>query len=143
MCTASHDGILNGYAGGIHAPGSFGSFLASLPIGTEIMSMSGVIAIWTGNYTTHRGHAAAHLEPATEGGPAAIIYLCLVNVWNPTGKIVTADGATINVRHMRGTGMIVAHCTTHGEVGDWQAFRDASGRDAAYADARAHVADHD
>lgn len=142
-CTADHSHILHGYAGGSDAPGSIGAFLATLPVGTEILSVSGWVCRWTGAYVDSNGHKAAVLERVRNimdgrtGDGVALIHTCLVNVWSHTGTYSFADGAVVRMRHDRGT--ITPRCTTHGVVGMCRRFANRENREAAYAEAEQHV----
>ena len=150
-CTADHTHILSGYAGIDDAPGSFGAFIADMPIGAELLSMSGWVCRWTGEYVESNGHRAAvlyrvrHVD-GREVSAALIarpihIHTCLANVWQSTGRYYL-DGGTeyVGVRYQRG--IVQAVCTRHGAVSGAMQFRDAGQRARAYAAAAAHAGTH-
>lgn len=89
LCTVDdHRNILIGRASDYAS--SNGAFFAGLPVGTEVLSISGRRARWTGVFEQHNGHHAARLEVldkkgrdylASKGKPVIIhIHSCLGNV---------------------------------------------------------------
>lgn len=141
-CTADHAAILIGFAGVDNAPGSFGAFLATLPVGTEIVSVSGWVCRWTGAYVDDNGHKAAVLNrlrhtDGRDGTGIMLIHTCLVNVWNHTGVWSFPGGARVAMRHDRGH--ITPRCTEHGVVGLCRSFANREAREAGYAEAAEHV----
>lgn len=141
-CTADHGAILHGFAGVDNAPGSIGAFLATLPVGTEILSVSGWICRWTGAYVDAHGHKAAvltrvrHTDGRTGDG-TALIHACLVNVWSHTGTYSAAGGYTARMRHERGH--LTPWCSEHSVVGLRRSFADRAAREAAFAELEEHV----
>lgn len=98
-CTTSHDdhreNIISGYAYTHDA--SFGAFIAAQPIGAEIVSISGRVCRWTGNYATRNGHRVAVLTvldtKGRDNGLTDITIHCCANVvWTATGHIVDPNG---------------------------------------------------
>lgn len=146
-CTATHGHILSGRARTREA--SFGAFIATQARGAEILSVSGWIARWTGEYTwTADGHHAAVLERLrnTDGragsGPLHI-HTCAMNHWTSIGRWSMPDGAAagavIDVRHLHGT--LTPRCSIHG-LGEPRDFGDPVERRAAYAEAEDHAREH-
>lgn len=144
-CTATHGRILHGRAYTLEA--SFGAFIAAQPIGSEVLSLSGWIARWTGEYTmTADGHRAAVLErlrhtDGRRGEGRFNIHVCAANAWSSIGRYSYPDGAqagaVIDVRHHGGT--VMARCSVHGDVGESWSFRDLEGRRNAYTEAEDHA----
>lgn len=148
VCTTDHKNILVGYAGGSDAPGSFGQFIADQPIGAELLSVSGWVCRWTGEYVDHEGHRAARLErirhtDGRTGEGAALIHTCLGNAWSPTGRYSFHDGEHVEViRERDGSAKMRAVCTVHGAVGEDHDGRTREGREAAHFDAAEHARAH-
>ncbi|MCP3811336.1 hypothetical protein NLX62_03170 [Mycobacteriaceae bacterium Msp059] len=151
-CTADHTHILSGFAGVDNAPGSFGAFIADMPIGAELLSLSGWVCRWTGEYVESHGHRAARLTRVrhVDGRDVSAgliarpvdIHTCLTNVWTATGRY-TVDGAVIGVNRRGGIGgELIAVCSVHGAVSGAMRFRDAAARARAYDAAAAHARTH-
>lgn len=93
MCHTGHGSILVGRAGDDDAA-TFGAFIAAQPQYAELLSVSGWIGRWTGEYTySADGHHAAVLErvrhiDGRSGTGTMAIHTCLGNVWTATGHIL-------------------------------------------------------
>lgn len=132
LCEASHDSIISGRSGVESA--SFGAFIADLPVGAEILSVSGRRARWTGEYAMAQGHRAAVLAVLDRPELGTItIHTCGMNHWTATGRGM-GEAAPVRVAHNRRYGMWGLVTDT-----DAQAF-DTEGRPYIYTLRNAAVA---
>jgi hypothetical protein len=145
-CDATHGGIIVGRAGA-NDEGTFGHFAATQPVGAELLSVSGWICRWTGEYAMSNGHWSGILERVrhTDGRAVAdslkaapvFIHACSMNAWTATGRYSFADGTVVDVQH--GRGQVTPRCSAHGNLSAPQSFRERAGRELVHHVAADHA----